>query len=346
MFLYSRLPDYFFRCMEYFVNAYDAKVVVIRYRDDPNTQYAFNTSSNLQLVFKDEIDVGSFVEKVAPDVIILSNWNDKQYTAVCKRYIRRIPVVLALDNPYTGSAKQKILTMLAPLTINAICNKAWVAGPAQYEYARRLGYKSADILLDLYSANDPCFREAYTRRCNNPAQQFAKRILYVGRLVAYKQADILASVFNELSAANNEWTLIIAGEGPLKETLRAKNYRNVQLISFISPSELPGFYEQGGVFCLPSQQEHWGVAVHEAGLAGLPLLLSDSVHSAATFLKHGYNGYAFKTNDRNSLKIYLEELMNKDAETLNSMGSRSVSLATRISKATWAASLNSVFTPA
>lgn len=324
--------------MEYFTTHYQARIVVVRYRDDPNTQYTFNEQEKVKLVFKDEVDVQGYTDKLNPDVIILSNWRDKHYSAVCRSFLAKIPVVLALDNPYTGDAKQKILTILSALTIRKVCNRVWVAGPAQYEYAKRLGYNTSDIYFDLYSANDTILKRVAQSR----TAAFAKRILFVGRLVAYKQPDVLADVFDELSKDNEGWTLTLAGEGPLKEKIKEKHYKKVQVIDFISPSDLPDFYSTGGIFCLPSKGEHWGVAVHEAALAGLPLLLSDSVQSAAIFLKHGYNGYVTKTGNRNSLRFYLKELMNKNDESLKSMAFNSSLLGSRITKATWAASLNSM----
>ena len=49
--------------------------------------------------------------------------------------------------------------------------------------------------------------------------------------------------------------------------------------------------------------EHWGVVVHEAAAAGLPLLLSNTTYAGTHFLVEGINGYSFDENNYKDLKI-------------------------------------------
>jgi glycosyltransferase involved in cell wall biosynthesis len=342
LFLYTRLPDYFYRSVQHFVATYGYKAVIIRYKEDANTKYSFAEDQNIQLIYKDETDLAPFIKKLQPAAIFLSGWSDKTYIRLAKEYLR-IPVVLAMDNPWTGSLKQRILTSVSHFAIHNFCNCAWVPGSSQYEYARRLGFDKSKIYQELYCADTDKFYDIQNNGLGFKKGDYPRQMVFVGRMVEYKQPQILAKVFNEVVAEGNyNWKLVLAGEGPLKETIRTRNYEHVQIMDFLDPAALPEFYGRSGAFCLPSKGEHWGVAVHEAAAAGLPLLLSDTVDSASEFLIDGYNGYSFHTGDDHSLKNGLRNLFRMSDDQLVKMGSNSIYLSKRIHHKSWSAILNSI----
>jgi glycosyltransferase involved in cell wall biosynthesis len=343
LFLYSRLPDYFYRCIQYFVNNYPYKAVVIRYRDDPDTRYSFPEHSNINLHYLDTLDVDRFVREVDPVAIVQSGWANKTYNKVTATYERHIPTIIAMDNPWKSTIKQKILSNFGRWYLHRIFNTAWVTGRSQFEYARRLGYSSNQIRQGLYVADAEKFYPLHDDAIESTARKFPRSVVFVGRLVEYKQPHVLADVFSELVANDHAgWELILAGEGPLKDVIRQKAYPRVKLIDFISPSDLPEFYRTSGIFCLPSINEHWGVAVHEAAAAGLPLLLSDTVEAGSEFLIHGYNGFSHRSGNRSSLKNSLYNLMTATEQQLLDMGANSRSLSRKADQRTWAATLNSI----
>jgi glycosyltransferase involved in cell wall biosynthesis len=343
LFLYSRLPDYFYRCIEYFVNNYPYKAVVIRYRDDPHTSYSFPDDSNISLHYLDTVDVEKFVRDVEPVAIVQSGWANKIYNKVTASYVKDIPTILAMDNPWVSSLKQKILSNAGRWYIHRLFNSVWVTGRSQFEYARRLGYSSNNIHQGLYSADTEKFYSIQDSVTENRTRKYPRSVVFVGRLVEYKQPHVLADVFNEIVASDHsDWELILAGEGPLKDVIREKAYPRVKLINFISPSDLPQFYNNSGIFCLPSINEHWGVAVHEAAAAGLPMVLSDTVEAGTEFLIHGYNGYTHKSGNRLSLKNNLHKLLTAADQQLLDMGNNSRMLSKKVDQRTWAAVLNGI----
>jgi glycosyltransferase involved in cell wall biosynthesis len=342
LFLYSRLPDYFYTCIQHLVNNYPYKAVVIRYRDDPNTSYSFSDDSNISLHYLDTVDVEKFVRDIEPVAIVQSGWASRIYNKVTASCVKDIPTILAMDNPWVSSLKQKIFSNVGRWYLHRIFNTVWVTGRSQFEYARRLGYSSNDIYQGLYSADTEkfyCIQDSVTE---NRTRKYPRSVVFVGRLVEYKQPHVLAEVFNEIANNNSDWELIFAGEGPLKNIIREKAYPRVRIIDFISPSDLPEFYKTSGIFCLPSINEHWGVAVHEAAAAGLPLLLSDTVEASTEFLIHGYNGYAHKSGNKLSLKNNLHKLLTATDQQLRHMGNNSIMLSKKVDQRTWAAVLNSI----
>jgi glycosyltransferase involved in cell wall biosynthesis len=252
---------------------------VIRYRDDPDTRYSFPEHSNISLHYLDTLDVETFVREVDPVAIVQSGWANKIYNKVTTAYVKQIPTIIAMDNPWKSSIKQKLLVSFGRWYLHRIFNTVWVTGRSQFEYARKLGFSSNQICQGLYVADSEKFYRIYDAT-EARARKFPRSVVFVGRLVEYKQPHMLADVFSELVANDHDgWELILAGEGPLKDVIRQKAYPRVKLLDFISPSDLPVFYKASGIFCLPSINEHWGVAVHEAAAAGLPLLLSDTVEA-------------------------------------------------------------------
>lgn len=339
VFLYSRLPEYFFRCLEFFSAHYDCRVTVIRYDDDPDTRYVFSGKENITLHYKSEINVESLVASLHPDAIVVSSWKDREYTSVARKYRKSIPVILALDNPYAGTWKQKILTVLSPLVVKNTFNRVWVAGSGQFEYARRLGFQQAEIIRDLYSADTEKFYASPGKTSTN----YPRHLVYVGRMVEYKMPDMLARAFVEVSnRLENRWRLSLYGEGPLKKQIASSGYPGVAVKDFVAPKDLPALFGSAGAFCLPSHNEHWGVAVHEAAAAGMPLILSDTVGAASAFLISGFNGFTFGSEDETALSAALVKLMSLDDSGLLRMSGNSRMLSRRISHETWAAALNSV----
>ncbi len=316
---------------------------MIRYRDDPNTRYSFPEDPNIDLYYLDTLDLEKFVKDINPVAIVQSGWINKSYNKITARYVKDIPTVMALDNPWTSSVKQKILGNAGRWYLHRIFNTVWVTGRSQYEYARRLGYSSNNIRQGLYSADTEKFYRIQDDAIESRNRKFPRSIVFVGRMVEYKQPHVLAEVFSDLVGNDySDWTLILAGEGPLKESIRQKAYPLVRIIDFISPSDLPEFYKSSGIFCLPAINEHWGVAVHEAAAAGLPLLLSDTVEAGSEFLIHGYNGFLHQSGNRSSLKNNLLHLLNKTDQQLSDMSSNSRLLSRKVDRRTWAAVLNSI----
>ncbi|MCK5677671.1 MAG: glycosyltransferase, partial [Flavobacteriaceae bacterium] len=82
-----------------------------------------------------------------------------------------------------------------------------------------------------------------------------KKIIFaMGRLIYYKGFKYLVEAAKHL---NDEYIILIGGEGELKKDLEEKIFTNhleskIKLIGFIPHSELGTYYELCDIFCLPS----------------------------------------------------------------------------------------------
>ncbi len=100
--------------------------------------------------------------------------------------------------------------------------------------------------------------------------------------------------------------------------------------------------ENAGAFCLPSKSEHWGVVIHEAVSAGLPVITTQSTYAASRFVFHNHNGFIFTDTQFLELKSVLTSLFNMTDTELTDMSTRSYHLSRDINHEKWAASLLSI----
>jgi len=335
--LYSSLASYFYKCLEELTNQKAVKVKVVVFPKDKNAPYSFPENEHIEIVSRSDFSAQQLIDmanEFAPDVIFISGWIDKAYKAIGKQYKSKIPVIVGLDNQWYGSLKQRVGAIMSPFLVHNFCNHAWVAGPPQFEFARRLGFEQSQILSGLYCANIPPFIEEGKTQLQKKTSHYPKTLLYLGRLIEHKGIRDLYEVMNSLSdQERNGWTVNLVGRGPLKDQL--KSTTAVDIHDFVQPDELPQLVSSQGAFCLPSHFEHWGVVVHEAAAAGLPLILSNEIGSGSTFAVTGYNGFTFKTGNREDLKKRLTQLFSLQDDQLVQMGRYSQEMAHKINHNVW-----------
>lgn len=344
IFLYTRLPEYFRAGVQHWVAAYGGQARIVAYPADPDAPYHFADTENIKIVsrssFSRAADLIAWLKAENPDALYVAGWVDRTYLQAVRAF-PHLPRIIGLDNPWTGSLRQRLGAVAYGRSLRSTFTHCWVAGAPQYVFARRLGFTDSRILRYLYCADTARFAEAYTRKTGRNEKQYPRTLLYVGRYVAYKNPVLLARVFSRLEAdgKTNGWSLDLVGAGPLKKELEEYASDSIRIQGFTSPDQLPERMGQAGAFCLPSRNEHWGVVIHEAAAAGLPMVLSDSCGAATEFLLHGYNGWLVPTDDEQALRAGLLRLFSATDAELTGMGQRSAQLAQRISQALWAASL-------
>jgi glycosyltransferase involved in cell wall biosynthesis len=104
-------------------------------------------------------------------------------------------------------------------------------------------------------------------------------ILFVGRLVPYKGADIAVDALSSLPPALRERTrLTIVGDGPERASLEAKVDEahlnsSVRFAGWVPQHETLAYYRSADVFCFPSIREFGGAVVLEAMASNLPCIV-------------------------------------------------------------------------
>ncbi len=273
------------------------------------------------------------VTAFAPDAVLMTSWN---YTPAYRAVMRALPSevvrILIMDNLWRAAPKQWLGRLTHRLYVDTVADAALVPSDRTEFYARRLGFGPADVIRGSLSSDVDLFGSLP----RGPADFAARRsFLYVGRLVWHKGADVLAEAYRIYrDLVDDPWELSVAGMGPMDGLLRP--LPGVTMHGFVQPAEVARLMRASSSFVLPSHIEPYGVAVHEAAAAGLPILCSDFAGAAPAFVQDGANGWIVPAGDARQWAQAMARMSALDAERLAAMSDVSRALSTRLSPAIWA----------
>jgi glycosyltransferase involved in cell wall biosynthesis len=107
-------------------------------------------------------------------------------------------------------------------------------------------------------------------------------LLFVGRLVPYKGADMVIEAVSKLEPDILEKaTLTIVGDGSERQVLEEQVERfnlkdRVRFTGWVAQEETSSYYKNSDIFCFPSVREFGGAVVLEAMANGLPCIVVDN----------------------------------------------------------------------
>jgi glycosyltransferase involved in cell wall biosynthesis len=280
-------------------------------------------------------------QDVNPSIAYITAWQDKGYLPVARMLRQKgVPVVAGFDDQWKGSIEQRIASLIGPCLLKRYFSHAWVAGPYQYEYARRLGFKKHEIVFNLLSGNTAAF-DAGAEHLDAKESQYPRRFLYVGRFTPVKGIDILVEAFEcYRKEYHGDWELTCVGNGDSKHLL--EHVAGIEVVDFSRETYLVDIARRAGVFVLPSRSEPWGVVVHEFASAGMPMILSENVGARSMFLVEGFNGMTFRHDSSQALARAMHRMSTLSAAELTEMGRNSHLLSKRLSPEMVASSFMSV----
>lgn len=142
-------------------------------------------------------------------------------------------------------------------------------------------------------------------------------ILFVGRLVPGKGADILLRALPAILARQPDATLTVVGAGPERDRLAdlAQQLGVGARVSFMGPvphAALAAHYRRAALLVLPSREEGFGLVLVEALGCGCPVVASD-IPALRDLLCEGGAGRLFRAGDVENLAHTLIALLSDDA---------------------------------
>jgi len=146
----------------------------------------------------------------------------------------------------------------------------------------------------------------------NPLQ-----FIYIGRLVFYKNVEVLIRAVNIARKTEPQIKLIIAGGGPyesvIKDLINELNLElNIKLTGFVSAKEKFELLSQSNSLVFPSLCEGFGLVILEAFSQNKPVLVSN-VRPMSDIISHNETGYVLDPHDENEwAKKILELIKNPD----------------------------------
>lgn len=161
--------------------------------------------------------------------------------------------------------------------------------------------RGVDTTLFTPARRSEALRSSWSVQPGDPA------LLCVGRLAAEKNLVTLISAFRTLQACHPRARLVLVGDGPLREELRARCPQAI-FAGQRSGEDLAAHYASADVFAFPSLTETYGNVTPEAMASGLALVAFD--HAAASQLvRQGENGLLAPPGDAQAFCRQLAELL-------------------------------------
>ena len=304
--------------------------------DNPDNT-AFGPLSSLErgefFVCDEQTDPKALLERVEafqPDAIMCGAWNTpSSFRQVMKAMRPPVVRIMFMDTIWRSTAKQWVGRGIHRFIIDPYFDVVMVPGERTEFLARRLGFGPDDIIRGGYTGNTPLF-DSGPRSGDELASR--RRFLYVGRLIAFKGLDVLAKAYRRYrELAPEPWELHIVGLGPEERVLAG--IEGITLHGWAKAPELAVLMHESSGLVLPSRAEHFGIVVHEAAAAGLPLIVSETAGAVPGLVQDGYNGWAVPEGDVAAWTRSLLQLSSQSAERLGEMSDISRALSTRLSPA-------------
>ena len=167
--------------------------------------------------------------------------------------------------------------------------------------------------------------ELLSKKKNRPSEKFV--VLYVGRLVEERGADLLPLVISEVLKNKKDIIFKIVGGGPLFGQIKAfirKHHleKNVELLGQKSRREVIGLMMQSNVAVFLSKTENYGsLALLECMAIGCPVVATN-VGSTKELIKNGINGILVDPDPYSIAEAILN--MSENRDLLEKIGQRGV----------------------
>ena len=129
-------------------------------------------------------------------------------------------------------------------------------------------------------------------------------LLAIGRLTKQKNFDLLINAFYQFNKINNNYKLLIIGEGEEKRKIISRINQleldhKIILLGF--KQNVYKYLKNSKAFILSSLWEEMGFVIIEAASCNTLIISSDCPNGPSEFLNHGKAGYLFNNNSVNDL---------------------------------------------
>jgi glycosyltransferase involved in cell wall biosynthesis len=127
------------------------------------------------------------------------------------------------------------------------------------------------------------------------------QFIYVGRLVFYKNVEILVKAINIVKNQENKIKLVIVGGGPqlemIQEMVRNMNLEeNITIKGYVTSEEKIKIISQSNAMLFPSKCEGFGLVILESWQQNRPVIASD-IPPMSDIIQHEKTGLIVDPND-------------------------------------------------
>jgi glycosyltransferase involved in cell wall biosynthesis len=340
VFLVRELSGYFVSCIQFWKKNFEGDLFVIYWPTNQDAPFQWQMNANIHWIKKSEFFQKYDKEEfwIETQHLFVAGWGDTEYNRIIKDY-RSIPKTILFDTQWKSSWKMQLGRFWLYFKIIRYFDSAWVPGLRQRVLADKLYFKSNKIFDHFYVGDQFLFDQPKVIGAGNDV---TLNIVFAGRLIHEKGILPLIQRFIKTIEDNLslDWHLHVCGTGPLSKDCPL--HKNITYHGFVQPTELALLFQKMDLFVLPSLYEPWGVVVHEAAFAGLPLLVSNAVGSADAFLEDGKNGWVFAQGDLSALILGIMKFSQLSPEQRQAMSHHSKMLARSVVLESWSSAANQI----
>lgn len=249
------------------------------------------------------------------DALVTTGWNSYALvqTAIAAR---RLGLPLLARGDSHDLRRRGLATRLLHRAFLTLFDGFLVVGKANRRFYRRRGVADSQLFDCPHFVDNERFAaqhaEAVPRRAELRAQwgvpEDAACALFAGKLVEVKNLPEALDALHVAVVAAPRLHLLIVGDGPLGEALRARVEREklpVSFAGFLNQGEIAQAYAAADFLLLPSRSETWGLVVNEAMACGLPAIVSDGVGCAEDLVQPGVTGFVYRAGSPEELAARL-----------------------------------------
>jgi glycosyltransferase involved in cell wall biosynthesis len=139
-----------------------------------------------------------------------------------------------------------------------------------------------------------------------------RRLLYCGRISVEKNLPMLAELFKTISRRRDDVALVVAGDGPYLEKLKAELAAfPAYFIGVQNDEHLAALYASSDLFLFPSRTDTLGQVVMEAQACGLPAIVTNE-GGPKEIIEHNVTGIMLSGTEVSGWCSAIEELLDDE----------------------------------
>ncbi len=286
-----------------------------------NLQYFFNATKNgLQIIKKEKIDVihsNNFSPTLAGSFLSF---------LTSKPHITTIHDVFSLcGKDYwkkwgDQSGVSAINVKLAPFFEKLMLK-------LKHDYTHTVSEATKDDLIKfgekrpIYVIHNAIINESMPNEDTNLLQ-----FVYVGRLVFYKNLEVIIKAINIVRKTQPKVKLLLIGGGPHKKSLddltkKLRLENNIIFKGYLTTEEKTKLIVSSNALLFPSLCEGFGLVILEAFSQNRPVLVSN-VRPLSDIVSHGYTGFVLDPHDEKVWAAHILKLIKnpQESETMGMNG--------------------------
>ena len=153
--------------------------------------------------------------------------------------------------------------------------------------------------------------------------EFQKFVLFIGRLVYYKNLNVIISYFGDVVKKLPVAKLVIVGDGPMRQQWQILTHEkgldsNIEFMGYVSQQRKIELLSKCSALLLPSTFEGFGLVVLESFAMSKPVLVAD-VGPLDEIVSNGEDGYLIPLGDQSTWTRRITEILS-DEDLCRKMG--------------------------